>query len=393
MIWPSLARRRLLLLAATALGSALSGRIAAAPGDQGIGGTGFSVRPADEEGDRGIGGTGVIGTIRRFGSIVVNDLRIAYPKDATVRVDGRPATTADLKLGQVVRVAAARDAAGALSTRVIDVASEVVGPVERVERGGLVVLGQTVSTAELRGAETWKARDHIAVSGLRRPDGTVVASLIERRDGSLTKVAGPLTQAADGSLRIGGLKLTGVSGTLIGQRAVVEGQAAAGSLAATRSTGEAALLPAGVRTLSVEAYVERRGSDLRLGSGLAVAPPAETDLPAGRPVRAVLTGTLDADGRLSLDGLRAGGQRYRVTPAAGAGSANPPSGRIPMDFGHPGATTPERDGGDSRGGLFGAPGNGEPGRFGRGGGLGGGSGGGGFGGGGFGGPGGGPGRR
>ena len=37
------------------------------PSDRGIGGTGFA--PGD---DRGIGGTGVIGTIRKFGSIVVN---------------------------------------------------------------------------------------------------------------------------------------------------------------------------------------------------------------------------------------------------------------------------------------------------------------------------------
>ena len=86
-------------------GAALSpGRAVAqeAPRDQGIGGTG--ARPTEPpgqgvgqgvgqgtgEGDRGIGGTGVIGTIRRFGSIVVNDLRIAYPDDVTVRIDGRP---------------------------------------------------------------------------------------------------------------------------------------------------------------------------------------------------------------------------------------------------------------------------------------------------------------
>ncbi|MBE7245533.1 MAG: hypothetical protein INR63_11310, partial [Actinomycetospora chiangmaiensis] len=80
-----------------------------APRDQGIGGTGMmrTDAPRDPplgEGDRGIGGTGVIGTIRRFGSIVVNDLRIAYPKDAEVRVDGAPAGIADLRIGQVVRV-------------------------------------------------------------------------------------------------------------------------------------------------------------------------------------------------------------------------------------------------------------------------------------------------
>ncbi len=357
----ALTRRRLVLLAAHAFGAVAATRAAAAaPGDQGIGGTGFSVRPADEESDRGIGGTGVIGTIRKFGSIVVNDLRIAYPQDAAVEIDGRPASTADLKIGQVVRVVAARDASGALSTRSIAVASEVVGPVEKVTRGGLVVLGQSVSTAELRGAKRWSEGDRVAVSGLRRPDGTVVASLIEPGDGNLTKVAGPLVQAADGALRIGGLRLTGASAALVGRRAVVEGDAGGGALAVTRSTDEATLLPRDVQTVSVEAYVERRGEGVRLGSGLAVAPSAGTNLPAGRPMRAVLTGTVDADGRLAVDAIRSGNRRYQASPAVRGGS-----GRVPMDFGHPGGpSAPERGGAREPGGLFERPNGGaDPGRL------------------------------
>ena len=380
----ALTRRRLVLLAASAVGSVLSRHAAAAaPGDQGIGGTGFSLRPADEEGDRGIGGTGVIGTIRKFGSIVVNDLRIAYPRDAAVEIDGRLASAADLKIGQVVRVVAARDASGGLSTRSIVVASEVVGPVEKVSRGGLVVLGQSVSTAELRGGKRWSEGDHVAVSGLRRPDGTVVASLIEPRAGSLTKVAGPLVQAADGALRIGGLRLTGASGALVGRRTIVEGEARGGVLAVRRSADEAALFPRSVQTVSVEAYVERRGETVRLGSGLSVAPTAVTDLPAGRPVRAVLTGTVDADGRLAVDEIRAGSTRYQTTPISrGKG------GRVPMDFGRPGGTNAPERGGAREPGGFERPNNGaDPGRLAP---RGGGFGGGGLGGGGLGG---GPGRR
>ena len=79
--------------------------------------------------DRGIGGTGVIGTIRRFGSIVVNDLRIAYPADVTVLVDGEVKSAAALHLGQVVEVVA-QGGPGALATRRIEVTSEVVGPVD-----------------------------------------------------------------------------------------------------------------------------------------------------------------------------------------------------------------------------------------------------------------------
>lgn len=358
-------RRRLVLLAATALGSTLSTRVIGAPGDQGIGGTGFSLRPADEDGDRGIGGTGVIGTIRKFGSIIVNDLRIAYPTDATVRIDGRPASVADLKLGQVVRVAATRGSDGGLSTNAIDITSEVVGPVERVTPKLMTVLAQTVSTADLKGAQPWAVGEHVAVSGLRRNDGTIVASLIEPSDGASTRVAGPVVQAPDGALRIGGLKLTGMSGTLIGQRAIVEGHADGAGLAVTRSTDEAALLPKNVRTISVEAYVERHGTDLRLGSGLPIDRLSSSDLPAGRSTRAVLTAAVSTDGRLSAETIRSGGKQYRaVSSGAGGGT------RIPMDFGHPGGDKPA-GGGTSRPGMFGPPGGEDPGRFGpRGGGSG-----------------------
>jgi hypothetical protein len=357
VIRPLMTRRQLVLLAATALGTSLSGRAIAGPGDQGIGGTGFSLRPAEEDGDRGIGGTGVIGTIRKFGSIIVNDLRIAYPTTATVRIDDRPASVADLKIGQVVRVAAARGGGG-LSTNVIDVTNEVVGPVERVGSNSMIVLGQTVSTAELKGGRRWAVGEHVAVSGLRRNDGTIVASLIGLGDRELTKVAGPVVQAPDGALRIGALELTGMSGTLIGQRAIVEGRANGNGLVVTRSTNETALLPKNVRTLSVEAYVERRGTDLRLGSGLPIAHPSSIDLPQGRSLRAVLTTAVAADGRLSAETIRAGGTQYRARSSGG-------STRVPMDFSHPGGEPPAHGGrSPTPGGFSGAPGGNEPGRFG-----------------------------
>jgi hypothetical protein len=366
VIRPILTRRRLVLLAATALGTSLSNRVVAGPGDQGIGGTGFSLRPADEESDRGIGGTGVIGTIRKFGSIIVNDLRVAYPPGATVRIDDRPASVADLKLGQVVRVGASRGSDGGLSTHTIDVTSEVVGPVERVTAKSMTVLGQTVSTADLKPAQRWAVGDTVAVSGLRRTDGTIVASLIQPSDGSLTKVAGPVVQEPDGALRIGGLKLTGMNGALIGQRAVVEGHAAGSSLAVVRSSDEATLLPKNIQTLSVEAYVERRGTDLRLGSGLPVNGLSSSDLPSGRSVHAVLTTTVAADGRLSTQSIRAGGKQYRAVSTGTSGT------RIPMDFGHSGGEKPLGGGAADPGRRFGPPGGEDPGRFGpRGGGPGG----------------------
>ncbi|WP_244498793.1 DUF5666 domain-containing protein, partial [Methylobacterium sp. GXS13] len=175
------------------------------PRDQGIGGTGMKMieEPKDGalgEGDRGIGGTGVIGTIRRFGSIVVNDLRIAYPPEVAVQIDGEPAKATDLKIGQVVQVVA-RPERGGLGTSRIDVTSEVVGQVESVSPGRMIVLGQRVDSAGLAG--DWQAGSRVAVSGLRRPDGVIVASLIEPRTSGPDRVAGPVRLAAGGGLAIG----------------------------------------------------------------------------------------------------------------------------------------------------------------------------------------------
>ena len=189
----SLSRRSLLrLLLSTVLAVPALRRAPGQPSDRGIGGTGFA--PGD---DRGIGGTGVIGTIQKFGSIVVNDLRISYAPDTDVRLDGRAATPADLRIGHVVRVAAL-GADGTYSTRAIDVTSEVVGPVARLAGRQMIVLGQTVSLAAIKAPKV-KIGDVVAVSGLRRNDGIIVASLVERRPGAASRVAGPVDVAANGA--------------------------------------------------------------------------------------------------------------------------------------------------------------------------------------------------
>ncbi|GJD78075.1 hypothetical protein GCM10007886_27520 [Methylobacterium gregans] len=272
--------------------------------DQGIGGTG--ARPTDTpgEGDRGIGGTGVIGTIRRFGSIVVNDLRIAYPDDVAVRIDGAPARASDLRVGHVVRVVARSEGTG-LATRRIDVTSEVVGPVEAVGRDSLTVLGQRVATGGAVGprqGESWTVGQRVAVSGLRRPDGVVVASLIEPRTAGPDRVAGPVRRGPDGALRIGGLRLTGAEHLPVGRRAALAGQARDGSLAVADAAETG--LPPGIRTASIEAYIGRRKGGMILGSGLTVAGVPGANLPRSGAVRAVLTTEVAGDGRLTVERLR-----------------------------------------------------------------------------------------
>ncbi|MEH3117973.1 MAG: DUF5666 domain-containing protein [Methylorubrum populi] len=348
--------------------------------DRGIGGTG--ARPSQEEtpgGDRGIGGTGVIGTIRRFGSIVVNDLRITYPPDVRVRIDGAPARVADLRLGHVVRVAA-RGGDGGLSTRAIDVTSEVVGPVEAVARGRLTVLGQTVSTAGLKTPQTFAVGERVAVSGLRRGDGTVVASLIEPRPDGAARVAGPVRRGRDGALRIGGLRLEGLepalAGPLTGRRTLVQGTVGAGSLTVTSARDVSRPFPAGLGRASIEAYVAQSGGALRLGSGLAVSGRIDpASLPsAGRP--AVIETGIGPGGRMSVEAVRGeapgrggqgpgepgtGGQGVGGRGLGGRGPGNPGSG--PSGRSGPGGEAPfARPGGRDPGG-FGSGGNSMPGGY------------------------------
>lgn len=270
--------------------------------DQGIGGTGAAV--SDERLDRGIGGTGVIGTIQRFGSIIVNDLRIAYPRKATVYIDGQIVKIADLKIGHVVRVEAS-GRKGRLSTARIDVASEVVGPVEHVSSTMLRVMGQSVLTVGVHDEMNWNIGERVAVSGLRRPDGIIVASLIEARSGGADRIAGPVTKAADGKMMIGDLTLVGVDPALVGHRAILDGDLTNDAFQVTGGGAERSLIGNHVRRLSVEAYVVRRADGLRFGSGLQVVDRKRTRF-VSRPrlARAIVDLWVDQDGRFIVEDIR-----------------------------------------------------------------------------------------
>lgn len=388
-------RRLVLQLLASAAGLLPPGLCAQdAPRDQGIGGTGARPGPAPAEppgappggptlgGDRGVGGTGVIGTIRRFGSIIVNDLRITYPKEVAVQIDGEPATAAALKIGQVVHVVA-RPGEGGLSTQRIDVTSEVVGPVEFVSPGRLVVLGQRVVTDGIAGEWTQGAR--VAVSGLRRPDGVIVASLVESRDTGPDRVAGPVRREK-GGLAIGGLQLQGADALVPGKRALVTGRAEAGTLHVTLAALNGTPFPPGLSHASIEAYIGRAGSGLALGSGLAVSGRPNTTVPRQGSVRAVVTARVAPDGGLTVERLRADGRLapqpqepqaprlererdrldMRVLPEDGPGRFGPDGG------GRLGGFEPRGHSIDTRPGAGDIPGLGGPGRtdgFGRPGGM------------------------
>ena len=157
------------------------------PVEGGIGGTGRQPGPGDD----GIGGTGitaesdtgVIGTITGFASICVGGVEVHYSAETPTRIDGDRATPSDLAVGQVVEVVAARQG-DALAAREIAVQHVVSGPVAAIDPVArtITVLNQIVQLPASAGDETTGAafsRDtFVQVSGMRRADGTVVASRI-----------------------------------------------------------------------------------------------------------------------------------------------------------------------------------------------------------------------
>uniref|UniRef100_A0A9E7ZL26 DUF5666 domain-containing protein n=1 Tax=Bosea sp. NBC_00436 TaxID=2969620 RepID=A0A9E7ZL26_9HYPH len=297
---PALTRRALL----ASLGTALAWRPALAaperPREVGIGGTGFA--PEGNAGsDRGIGGTGFVGTIQRFGSIIVNDSRIAYPQDVPVTIDGLARSARDLCIGHVVRVVARPDDSG-LVTNTIAVEREVVGPVTAVYRDGIDVLGQPVQTQPGQQSQGWRKGERVAVSGLRRVDGTIVASLVERAGEGVERVVGIVEKDDDG-LWIGGLQLLGVDEAIVGRRVAVAGRIARSGFQGS-AIAPASPLPA-TGAFSVESYLRGGEGQLLLGSGLSLRSEAFSyDLSPWQDVRAVLDGRIGPDGIPSIDNLR-----------------------------------------------------------------------------------------
>jgi len=151
--------------------------------DRGIGGTGISDDRAS--GRRGIGGTGIsdtgiIGTITGFASVCINGVEVHYDANTPIIIDGAAATAGDLKIGQVVAIAAEHKN-GRLVAKKIAVHHAVSGPVSHIDHktGMITVLGEQVRPAHKQDARHLRVGQPVAVSGLRRADGAIVASRID----------------------------------------------------------------------------------------------------------------------------------------------------------------------------------------------------------------------
>ncbi|UPJ46417.1 hypothetical protein IVB30_24050 [Bradyrhizobium sp. 200] len=347
--------------------------------DQGIGGTGIS-----RGDDHGIGGTGIVGVIQRFGSIFINGERIGYAPDVPVRIDGEAATAKALRVGHVVRVVAQRQSNGTLTTKRIDAVSEVIGPIESVKGGEMTVLGQRVVWT---GRESWRrVGTQVAVSGLRRTDGVIVASLVQQRRNATARVTGPLERDRDG-LRIGGLRLDGVDAALVGQRVQVEGSILQGAMQVARARADDLSDLSGATRLSIEAYVRRVGPNLQLGSGYLARDASRFE--PGQDMRVVVNAVRDGSQGLRVESLGSvnhfpgssmqgprGPDRAPGSSPAPSGGPHGPGGGRPDGAGSGRGPSSDPSGGPSgpgRNGGFGPPGGSPPGGFsGPGGGFGGG---------------------
>lgn len=245
--------------------------------DRGLGGSGISPE------DRGLGGSGIragiIGVVTGFGSLCVNGYEVELDERSVVTLEGRPATEADIHLGQLV-VIEADQTEGKLRAASVDVRLAAMGPVSAVSADGrtLTMLGQTVRLSNIAGeaAEKVGPGDWVAVSGLRDANAVIEGTSVVRlpQAGTHAMVAGVVREG-----RVAGLDL-GAHAAAPGDAVVVDVRPAGGdfTVASVRPQPEARF-SAGVREVSVQTFVPgERFLGLRMS-------PTEVRQIAGLPVQ------------------------------------------------------------------------------------------------------------
>jgi hypothetical protein len=287
------------LIACVAAGAARVEAGGDKPKDNGIGGTGnISVLP---DRDNGIGGTGVVGTIRAFGSVFVNGLKMSYAPTAEVVMDGKVVDASRMRIGHVVSLVAERDGNG-FSTARIRILHEVVGSIEAISGRRLRVLGQWIELGRGASASGLAVGQYVAVSGLRLPDQTIVASLVEPGQAGAAQIVGTVTRDAEGRLTIGSQRLLGVAQSMVGERVAMRGAVGEGGFDASFVSAEE-WLPRGVRQALVETYLEQDGTSVTTADGLKLAP--ARNMAFHGVVRGVISVAAGKNGDWSIESFRA----------------------------------------------------------------------------------------
>src|SRR5262249_6120146 len=202
------------------------------------------------------------------------------------------------------------------------------------------------------GREAWRRPGtHVAVFGLRRTDGAIVASLVEPRRGTISRVSGPLERDRDG-LRIGGLRVEGADVALAGQRVQVEGPVAQGLMRVSRASPDDFSDLSGANRLLIEAYVRRdAGANLQVGSGFAARDASLYPSTTGSEARVVLNAVFDQARGLQVESVQPV-TSFPGGPAGGPGGGpgSPPGGATSLGGrpagpgGRPGPDMPSNSG-------------------------------------------------
>ncbi len=293
--------------------------------ERGIGGTGL--RPDDLKGPtRGVRPTeilqpteiaqrttGIVGVITGFASICVDGLDIAVDHTVPIDIEGKPGDPNALRAGQVVAIEATGPT-GALRAKGIAVRHEVAGPIERLEVGAntMIVAGQRVSVPNTAwGAGRFGLGDQVIVSGLRRPDGGILATRLDRGSADVVSVRGQVSTEG-GTLRIGAMTLQAPVGMNLaaGQFVSVTGAYRNGALQVGKISNDvlAANPPAyfgpTVGKVLVQSIVRVEGGRVLLNGHVRLPASSALSARGGERGNAVLSLEKGTDGQFSATGLR-----------------------------------------------------------------------------------------
>ncbi len=298
----------------------------------GIGGTGHG------SGDGGIGGTGdladgdtigLLGTISEFASICVNGVEVHFDPGTPVQVDGKRASHKALAIGQVVQVIA-KNIGSRVVAQNIRVDHALSGPISSVNLAErrIQVLGQTVRFGSRSivadgnilpiDPATLVKGQFVKISGLRRPNGAVMASRVERTtpskdvriSGRVSFREGAIVKVDDGTpINLRGL--AAVSRVRKDNVVSVRGVLEQGQINA-RVVDVESPIPFGgkVSRVNIEGYLDQgsEGRNLRLGlTDLSISDKARiiggdrSTIKTGRRVR--VSGRLTTKGRIEVDGI------------------------------------------------------------------------------------------
>jgi hypothetical protein len=328
--------------------------------DRGIGGTGAPVAMATaiQTVDRGIGGTGIVGVVTGFGSVFVNGIEVEYDASVSVDIDGNASSVSALRAGQLVAIQAEGPAASP-HARMISVRSAVTGRIEALELGSgmLTIAGQAVTVPDgTWGANRFGLGDWVTVSGLRRGDGTIVASRLDVAPAGTLWARGRVVRDGD-VVRVGTLELTGpaAAGVKEGQFVVVSGAYAAGRGHISTVTSDtlwpspAAYFGSATNQLFVQAFVRVDKGSVSM-NGVKVRSESVVAGRARQDGMAVVSLQRERDGSYTAIGLRYSDYRgHTERPARGGGGAGTgDSSQAPQRNAHAAAPQlPQQSAGDS----------------------------------------------